>query len=520
MNPLKAFLFFAVVSAVAVVAGVALADPLQRDSLLLVGLMLGVLAIPLLLRWNYWILVVSLYGPFILGFLPGEPPLWAFAAAATLGIAFFERTLNARREPILASTPGITRSLLVLVAVILLTGFYRDDFGGQVFGSENQGIKKYGYCLAAVAVYFAMASRSMDPAQGKRAITVMLLAGSLVMLTDFIWFMGPSARYLFLVIAPPSTHGSSFDEQGFEGFRFAGFAAGGLILIFLMVYHYGVKGLLDSSKWPRAVALLAVFALASLGGFRSLFFMVAILFGICGWLEGVHRQLRGWVLVIAGVMALTILVLFIDKMPYVIQRSLSMLPIKVDQSALADAQASTEWRLEMWKILWGEIPQYLAVGKGFGFSHTDYWFAGYFNDMLRQGSGNERSLLVGDYHSGPLTVLVPFGIPGALAFVAFIYYSWRQLRAMWLRGNPELRTVNRFLYGYFLTRLAVYIFIYGQFNLDLIVFTGLVGMSVAINRNYVVRMRGQVQLPATEPFGGARTRVPEATATALPLRSA
>ena len=39
--------------------------------------------------------------------------------------------------------------------------------------------------------------------------------------------------------------------------------------------------------------------------------------------------------------------------------------------ARMDAQGSTEWRLQMWKDLVPEIPQYLLVGKGYSFSANE-----------------------------------------------------------------------------------------------------------------------------------------------------
>ena len=40
--------------------------------------------------------------------------------------------------------------------------------------------------------------------------------------------------------------------------------------------------------------------------------------------------------------------------------------------ARLDAEGSTEWRLDMWKALLPEVPQYLLLGKGFAFSAEAY----------------------------------------------------------------------------------------------------------------------------------------------------
>ena len=63
----------------------------------------------------------------------------------------------------------------------------------------------------------------------------------------------------------------------------------------------------------------------------------------------------------------------------------------------------------MWREVLPQIPQYLLVGKGYTFSAAE---------QAELMSRNIESFeLVGDYHNGPLSVILPLGIPGVIAFV-------------------------------------------------------------------------------------------------------
>ena len=68
-----------------------------------------------------------------------------------------------------------------------------------------------------------------------------------------------------------------------------------------------------------------------------------------------------------------------------IQRSLAVLPlIPIDPVVRMDAEASSEWRMQMWRDVVPQIPQYLIVGKGYAFSATE---------LAQQGGAAARKAL-------------------------------------------------------------------------------------------------------------------------------
>ena len=90
-------------------------------------------------------------------------------------------------------------------------------------------------------------------------------------------------------------------------------------------------------------------------------------------------------------------------------------------------------------------------------------------------------MVAGDYHSGPLSVMIPFGIFGAITFVWFLIAAGRALHLNFRYSEPELHKVNALLLSLFLARVVLFFFIFGGLYSDLAHFAGLVGFSVALN---------------------------------------
>jgi hypothetical protein len=103
-------------------------------------------------------------------------------------------------------------------------------------------------------------------------------------------------------------------------------------------------------------------------------------------------------------------------------------------------------------------------------------------------------MISSDYHQGILTLIIPFGIWGTLAFLAFCAASLRVLYRNYRYSPPEMRLMNTFLLSYFTGRLIFYVILYGEFDLDLMIFTGVIGMSLSLNGG--IRQEAAASLPA------------------------
>jgi hypothetical protein len=173
---------------------------------------------------------------------------------------------------------------------------------------------------------------------------------------------------------------------------------------------------------------------------------------------------------------------FADRLPFAVQRTMSILPLDLDYEVRHSAEVSSAWRVEMWKAVLPQVPQYLFKGKGYNLSADDLFMA---QVSKARGVGNawDAYAFTGDYHNGPLSVIIPFGLYGAIAFLWMLIAGARFLYTVYRDGAEELRRINALLLALFLARILMFLFIFGSLYIELYQFTGILGLSVALNAN-------------------------------------
>jgi hypothetical protein len=261
---------------------------------------------------------------------------------------------------------------------------------------------------------------------------------------------------------------------------------------------------------PFRFIFFVCFAFASLfGGFRSFLISFALLFTLQFFLEGLHRTKLFPVFIVSFALVLTISFSFADRMPRSIQRALSIFPVSIDPVVRADAEGSWEWRVKIWKAVLPQVPEYLLLGKGLGLTPQDYAFSAetYTGAMTESSEDQSWAALAGDYHSGPLSVIIPFGIWGVGVIIWLFIAGWRVVYRNYRYGDPALRTTNTLLFAAFITKIVVFIFLVGGFYGDLQAFAGILGLSVCLNGGVAQPSAA----PATEPvqargFAGVTSR--------------
>jgi len=145
-----------------------------------------------------------------------------------------------------------------------------------------------------------------------------------------------------------------------------------------------------------------------------------------------------------------------------------------------NAKGSAEWRFQMWNELLPDLPKYVVMGKGYSIDPTEIYMT---MESVRRGLLPEwhNSMLVGDYHSGPLSLYVPFGSLGVIAFVLFLIAAARVLYFNYRYGDPALAKINTFLLSLFVARIILFFVIFGAISSDLYYFTGIIGLSISLN---------------------------------------
>ena len=138
---LRSVLIYSICLPLAVFLGYLMATPLDTTTVSTIGLVLFLLVFPLFMRWHHIWLIASWNLGAVVFFLPGRPPPWLAMSALSLAIAVIQYILNRRLKFLYA--PQITRPLVFLAVVVLVTMKCTGGFNLGIFGSDVQGGKRY-----------------------------------------------------------------------------------------------------------------------------------------------------------------------------------------------------------------------------------------------------------------------------------------------------------------------------------------------------------------------------------------
>ncbi|MDW8308188.1 MAG: O-antigen ligase family protein [Verrucomicrobiales bacterium] len=508
---IRALLIYGLCLPAAIFLGYLLATPLDWMSFVLILLLVFVPLVPVLLRWHHFLLIASWNLSAVLFFLPGRPFMWVVMTFISLVLSTTQRILS--RETTHISVPSVARPLLFLLLVTFATALLTGGIGVAALGSEVYGGRRYIMILAAVLGFFAMSRVRVPPGRETLYASVFFLMGITAIigaLPGFI-YIPPALYFLFAIFPIESLQLVFFDPSEDAPMRLSSLAPAGNALVCYCLARYGLRGTLALNEglhllpfrfrgsfqiqqpWRLILVLLALWVGLS-SGFRSALVFFMVLFAMMFFMEGLHRSPALPALILVGLLGAAVVVPFASKLPPNVQRALSFLPLDIDPVIRMNADYSTEWRVQMWQSILPSVPKYLLLGKGYAIDPTDLERAQYG----KAGESALGAMIAGDYHNGPLTLLIPLGIWGAIAFLWFLVASFRVLWNNYRYGDPALHRVNSFLLVYFVARTLFYFFVFGSFSSELYLFTGVVALSISLNGG----VRQPVGAPAVKPVFG------------------
>jgi hypothetical protein len=245
--------------------------------------------------------------------------------------------------------------------------------------------------------------------------------------------------------------------------------------------RYGLRGIFLSAKVWRLVWFVMASMMIFLGGSRLLMVSYLFTFGALFFMEGLHRTRMLLVFLMAGMLILSAAIPFAPHLPFTVQRSLAFLPLNWNWEAKVSAKESSDWRVKMWTALLPQIPSHLLLGKGYAITMEDVEFMGSDSAFHTVDASQQALVLSSDFHNGPLSVVIPFGLWGVIVFLWFMFAGMRVMFYNYRYGDESLRTINNFLWVAYLCACFRFIFVFGALNLDMLTFASLVGFSIALN---------------------------------------
>jgi hypothetical protein len=505
---IRALLIYGLCLPAAIFLGYLLATPLDWMSFVLILLLVFVPLVPVLLRWHHFLLIATWNLSAVLFFLPGKPFVWVVMTFISLVLSTTQRILS--RDVTHLSVPSVGRPLLFLLLVVVVTAVMTGGIGMAAFGSEIYGGRRYFMIFAAILGYFAISRLRVPPGRETLYASVFFLMGVTAAIGALPGLISipPTLYFLFAIFPIESIQLLFFDPSEETPIRLNSLAPAASAILWYCLARYGLRGTFGlaggyhlfpfrfrggfelQQPWRLVLALFALW-MGLQAGFRSVFAFYIVVFAILFFMEGLHRS-PALPAVILGFLCLGALAIpAASKLPLTVQRALSFLPLDIDPVARMSAQSTTEWRVQMWQDILPSVPKYLLLGKGYTINPIEMERA-----RLVPGADSAMiAMIAGDYHNGPLTLLVPLGIWG---FIAFLWFLVAALRVLWNNyrfGDPALHRINTFLLVYFTVRTLFYFFVFGSFATELYHFTGAVALSIALN--------GGVRQPA--PVPAART---------------
>src|ERR1044071_291794 len=464
----------------AVLLGYFVAQPLDSVSLAVVFMVLAVLCVPLFMKWHHPLLVLTWNACASPVFLPGRPSLWMVIALGSTVFAFLARSVNSHRQSLQVSS--ITRPLVCLGLRVMATAFLRGGIGVRSLGSDRYGGRSYFFILAAVCGYFSLFSQRIPPHRAALYVSMFFLSGLTALIGDLAFWGGSKFSFLFYLFSPDLQSDSLTglnDPQAMV--RLGCLSVAGAAVYGWLLARYGIRGVFTLSRPWRLCLMVMAIAGGLISGYRSSTIFSALIFACVFCLEGLHRTRLLPIMAAIGLLATVIVLPHAERLPIMVQRALSFLPaVPVNPLAKEAAQASTAWRIEMWKQVLPDVPKYLLVGKGYVIDPNDLFLA---QQSAHRGFSIQAaaSLVSGDYHNGPLSILIPFGIFGLGAFIWVLAASVRVLYYHHRFGDPALQSVNTLLLSAFVAKILLFVFIFVGLSSDLRIFLGLVGMSISLN---------------------------------------
>jgi hypothetical protein len=486
---LRSLIVYGLCLPLAVCLGYLLANPLDLTTVTVVSIILLLLLVPLLLRWHHTWLILTWNTSAVVALLPGRPSLWSVIAAISFFIGVLQYAIN--RNLKFLYVPSVARPLIFLTVVVLITARLTGGIGLQVLGSSTYGGRYYILILTAVLGFFALTSRQISPKHATLYVMLFFLSAAVTAIGELAWVLPSQFNFLYVIF--PLISAGALDQQSAtavtsseETSRVMGLVFPALGVYYAMLARYGIRGIFFGAKPWRAIVLVAMIAIGSLSGFRSMVIVVLMVFVVLFFLEGLHHSRLLPIFLLTGLLGGSLLLAFANRLPFAMQRSLAFLPIEIDPTARLSATASSGWRLQMWKDILPEVPKYLILGKGYGFNARDMEMV-----YITHQGGSAGSQMAGDYHNGPLSVLIPFGLFGMLGFCWFMWAGVRTVYQNYRFGDPAYRQANAFLFAYFLVKIVFFCFVFGSFVSDLFTLAGLAGLSISLN--------GGVAKPAVVP---------------------
>lgn len=444
-SKLKVLLVVIFAAFAAVYLGIAAATAQMEAIAWVAGALLIVFV--LALGKHVWVLIpIALQLGGVVNLLPGTPTPW-WGAVAVVGIIFTMRFLLRTRDFQVRITWLEFAIFLQIIAVA--QAFARNPTGLGMLGGDLVGGTPY-FIFGFSFIAFALLSVVKTDLRVVKwvvifSILMAVLDGGLMLVSLFLPSLAAAILPIYSGVSFASATGSGGAVDASET-RLPGAKNIGRSLGFAAFTLFRPITTLNPLRPIGFLLMISSVGLILVSGFRSALAQIAIV----AIVSSIIRR-KPLDVIICGVLASLALIFIVvsgqvQKLPFGAQRILSVLPINVRQDVRDNAEGSSEWRFEMWKLAL-TTDRYISnkwLGDGFGYRADEQAL------MMNAALGTSRTftseqeiqdlmMAKGSYHGFHVEAIRMTGVFGLLcALIAlgiFFRYAWIQIQ--YFRGRPE-----------------------------------------------------------------------------------
>jgi len=392
------------------------------------------------LKTNIWVLIPI--GWYLAGRLPWLPLPFTVRDLLFMTVIFFFTLFFTTRVLPWKRKLSLLDYLIYINLGYLATVYVRNPAGFWALQTEIVGGRPYFEIFLAFGAFLILSRVQITDFIARIFPLFFVIPSWCVGLLDLFARLVPQSAYPLYSGVGSSGVTSAFQQGETVGQeRMTRMQQAGWSTVLALCAKYNPSTLI-SPFYPVRVLLFCLGLIAIfLSGFRSIILFAMVAFLLSSVLRGNWRDL--WVAgagLLMGLMVLISVQGHLLQLPRTVQRTLSWLPGDWDQAAVADAEGSTRWRVEMWEWAWNDdrIMRDKIWGTGFGLSLDDMsliaasYMAGEGGASLLGGSDRENFMILGTFHSGPLSAIKYIGVVGLALYYPILCYmavlAWRLCR--------------------------------------------------------------------------------------------
>ena len=388
------------------------------------------------LKTNIWVLLPI--GWYLTGRLPWLPVPLAVRDLCFIAVIFFFTLFFATRTLPWKRKLSALDYLIYINLAYLATVFVRNPVGFWAIQSSMVGGRPYFEIVLAFGAFMILSRVQITDFIAKVFPLFFVVPAWSLGVFDVIGRLSPQAGFvlnsIYSGVGSSSMVSGIVVEAELGETRITGLLGAGLSSVLALCAKYNPITLISPLYPHRFVMLVMAFSAIFLSGFRSALLFAFVAFSLSAFLRGRLKDL--WVAASTAILALVMLISLqgsVLQLPFTMQRALSWLPGDWDQGAVGDAEASTQWRVDMWGWAWNDerILRDKVWGQGFGLSIDDMnliassLLAGQGGASMLGGSKQENFMITGSFHSGPLSSIKYIGTVGlALYYPLMCYMAW------------------------------------------------------------------------------------------------